>query len=105
MAKKIRLTESQFNYIRKRLNETDGADAPAFDATTQVKTNGVEKGVKDTANQAKAAGIQNARVTVDAGALDEKYKLIGTKGQLMEAKRKKLMENSIKSITKKNLFK
>lgn len=105
MNKKIRLTEEQVKYLMQRLNETDGADTPAFDATSQVKTDGVEQGVKKVANQAKQSGIVGARVTVDSGALDESAKCIGTKGKLMEMRRNKLMESSIKSVTKKNLFK
>lgn len=106
--RKIRLTEKQLSYIAKCLNEVDGADTPALDATSQVKTDGLVNGVKKVVNQAKSSGIDGARVTIDSGALNEKFNkklCIGSKKQIMESRRKKLLEKTIVKTNKKDLFK
>ena len=106
--RKIRLTEKQLSYIAKCLNEVDGADTPTLDATSQVKTDGLVDGVKKVVNQAKSSGIDGARVTIDSGALNEKFNkmsCVGSKKQIMESRRNRLFENTIVKTNKKNLFK
>lgn len=106
--RKIRLTEKQLSYIAKCLNEVDGADAPAIDATSQVKTDGLVSGINKVVNQAKNSGINGAHITIDSNAINEKFNnssFVCKKNQIMESKRKKLFENTVTKTTKKDLFK